>query len=444
MKKIFVEDIIEYINKDIDLKGWIISKRKQKRMIFFDLRDSSWIVQLVANMDDFSEKQFQKIAKIPLESSVSVYGWVCKTENQLEVKIKRIDLIGQVKKQIFPRPSSSFNIFDPQYTEQILKEKHLYLRNPRYQAIMRFKSNFIFSLHEYLIEKKFVYIDAPILTKLLLYEDSSAFLLNYNQEDKKESIFLSQCCTFQLEAAVHAFEKVYNITPSFRAEHSKSNRHLREYRHLKVELAWVDLDDLIHEAEELFYTTAVRAIQRSKAELKILWITPNIEELKPPFPSITYDDAINLLHKKWKPFLRGKSIGTKDSEIITEHFGNKLVRISGIPCSAEGFPFKRSETNKNITKAIDLISPFGFSELLGIAEKITDKQELLERMSEKNKDSKEKLNDYGWYIGLRDFWMVPHWWIGMGIERVVRYLLRIPHIRDTVSFPRLFWRTPNP
>lgn len=146
------------------------------------------------------------------------------------------------------------------------------MRNVKYAAIMKFKSNYIFELHRYLMENEFILIDAPILTKLLLYDDKSAFSLNYkqNEKDKYEEIFLSQCCTFQLESAIHAFEKVYNITPSFRAEHSKSNRHLREYRHLKIELARANIDDLIREAEKLFYHVAIRTFEKSTKELEVL------------------------------------------------------------------------------------------------------------------------------------------------------------------------------
>ncbi len=449
MKTTFIKDVyVTNIWDFVELKVWLKKKRKSKNNVFFDVIDSTWTLQIIIDRNIVWEEKFNSIFNVPLEASLSILGkkQINPIHYNVEVLANEIKIIWDVNINMSPNPRSDFDIFDPKYTDQILSNKQLYLRNPKYAAIMKFKSNYLFELHRYLLESDFVLIDAPILTKLLLYEDSSAFELNYrqNEKDKYEKMFLSQCCTFQLESAIHAFEKVYNITPSFRAEHSKSNRHLREYWHLKVELAWATLDDLIREAEKLFYHVAIRTFERSTKELKILWIDFDVSAFTPPFPHITYNEAVDLLNKKGKLFEWWKSLWTEDGKIITEHFWNRLVWIYWIPCMAEWFPFKKDSKDPRLARVCDLISPYWFWELLWTAEKITEKGELLERLKEKGKDTPEKLKDYKWYIDLREYGMVPHGWIGMWIERVIRYLLKIPHIRDVISFPRLFQRTPNP
>jgi asparaginyl-tRNA synthetase len=446
MKDCFIQDLARLDSgAKLQLKAWVKSRRNVNGMVFLDLVDSTGTVQVVIDKHALGKGE---AAYGPLrpEASLMVDGVKrARRGAAFEVEATDFRVVGEARINLQPRPRRWTNMFGNNHADHVLKHRHFYLRNEQQAAVLRFKSRFLFELHRYLQDDGFVFIDAPVLTQLLLYDDSSAFRVEYTDNgDKRRDVFLSQCCTFQLEAAVHAFEKVYNVTPSFRAEHSKSNRHLREYWHLKVELAWADLDDLVAAAERLLSTVTARTAEKSGRELDLLGGPLDPARFAPPYPSVTYDDAVRIIRNAGKDFTWGKSLGTDDEEILTKEFGDRLLWVRQIPCCAEAFPFARDPAKPHLTRACDLISPHGFGEILGVAEKITDRDELLERMAEKGRSGPADLERYGWYVEMRDYGMVPHGGIGMGVERAVRYFLRLPHIRYATSFPRLFRRRPNP
>ncbi len=444
MKKTYLKDVFDSKKERVIVSGWVKSRRESKEFCFLDVVDSSGEIQIIISKK--KEKNSNVLKKLLPESSIKVEGILKKNKkSNFEIEATNVELIGEAKLDLSPHPRQNFNILDSKYADYVLKNKHFFLRNEKIQAILRFKHLFLFNLHKWFTEKGFVFIDAPVLTELLLYDDKTAFKLDYSDNIRsKQEVFLSQCNTFQLEAAIHAFEKVYNITPSFRAEHSKTNRHLREYWHLKAEIAWAELDDLINLAEKMLYEVTKDTIKECKEELKILKVDIDLRKLKPPYKQITYDRALEILHSKGNKMKWGRSFGINEERILTKEFGENLLFIRGIPCSAEGFPFSRDPSNIKITRTCDLLAPEGFGELLGTAEKITDKKELIKRMAEKGKDTPKQMERYKWYVDLRDYGMVPHGGIGMGLERVIRYLLKLPHVRDSISFPRLYGRYPNP
>lgn len=194
----------------------------------------------------------------------------------------------------------------------------------------------------------------------------------------------------------------------------------------------------------MLYNITKNVAEKSEDELKLLNQKIDLDNIKPPYKKITYDEAVEILHSKKINFEWGKSLGQDEEKALTKEFGEKLLFVKGIPCSAEAFPFSRDKKNPQITRTCDLISPYGFGEILGTAEKISNKKELLERMSEKGKNTPEQMKRYKWYIDLREYGCVPHGGIGMGVERLLRFLLKLPHVRDVVSFPRIYGRYPNP
>lgn len=443
MKKLFIEKIIEnnskYLNKNLKLLGWISKKRTHKNNCFFDLVDSTGKIQVVfENKDD---NVWRTVKRTKEEVAVKIIGKVKQSGNKIEIMGSKLEIVGKVDFDLSPRPRSDFKIFDRKYQNHVLSNRSYYLRNPKQAAVLSFKSKLLFELHHYFQEKNYTLIDAPVLTEMLLYDDDTAFSFKNNNGNRT---WLSQCCTFQLEAAVLAFEKVYNITPSFRAEHSRSNRHLAEYTHLKIELAWADLDDLVNVLGNMIYDIGVKIKKIATKELKTLGVTIDTKNLKPPFKKISYSTAVDILNKNGHSLEWGKSLSTKGEEFLTKYFGNKFIWIQFIPCSAEGFPFKYHSTDQRLTMTSDLIAPFGFGEIGGTAEKITEKKELLERMKEKGRDTKRDLERYSSYINLRGYGIVPHGGIGVGIERLVRYFLKLPHVKDVISYPRLYGRRWNP
>lgn len=446
MKTHYVQDLeIVKDGEELELLCWVKRARVLKTVVFLDIVDSSGSSQAVVRKGSLPEQAYERMKAISPESAVRLVGSVGRHSGKNELIVTNAETIGEAKIRVSPPPREEFKIFESRIADHILKNRHFYLRNEKLMSVIKFKSNFMLEAHRWFNENGFVFLDAPVLTSLLLYDDESAFKINYgSQGNRNEKVFLSQCNTFQLEAAVHAFERVYNITPSFRAEHSRDDRHLREYWHLKAELAWVELDDLIEFASRMLYEISTRSFERSRKELKALAVDSSIDWLKPPFRNITYDQAIEELRSEGIQIEWGKSLGSREEEIITQRHGGRLLFIRGIPCKAEAFPFMKNAKNPLITETCDLIAPKGFGELLGTAMKITNRSDLLERMAEKGRSNHANLRRYGWYLDLRDYGCVPHGGVGMGIDRVVRYLLRLPHVRDAVSFPRLCDRIPNP
>lgn len=444
MKEKYINDILaKSKNKDfVELYGWVKKIRKQKAIAFYDLVDSTGEIQIVLDSRKFTRNLFKRITSLLPESAVKITGvYIKRTDKGTnEILAEDVKIYAKAIKEIYPPPRSEFPIFESRFTDHVLKNRDVYLRNPKLAASLRFKSKYIFELHNYFQKRGYFLIEAPILTEKLLYDDKTAFSFKVG----KNKVWLSQCCTFQLEPAVMAFEKVYNLAPSFRAEHSRSDRHLNEYSHLKVELAWADIKDLIKISEDLIYTLAKRLSIVGKKELECLGHRIEVEKLKPPYKQISYNQAVKILKKEGIKFEWGKSLTKRDEAILTKKFKEKPLWVLYLPRKVEGFPFKISPIDKRLTVVSDLIAPNGFGEIMGVAEKICDEKELLERMTEKKKSTAEQLKRYKSYIELRRFGLPFHGGIGMGVDRVARYFLGLPHVKDVLPYPRLSGRRWNP
>ncbi|PIV19954.1 MAG: hypothetical protein COZ69_04385 [Deltaproteobacteria bacterium CG_4_8_14_3_um_filter_45_9] len=438
MKSYYIKDIFDKmeVGQIVEILGWVASKRNMGKIVFLDLADSTGKIQATVSKG-IDSNIFLKARELAPESSVRVEGVVKKLRKSKEIEVKVIELICDASPHVVPQPRSSFDIFDKKLVDLILTKRHLYLRNERLMAVLKFRHKLIEIFREWFRKEGFIEIHAPILTQLPLYDDDTLFSLDFFGE----RIFLTQCVAFYLESAVCAFEKVYNINPSFRAEKSRGKRYLAEFWHIKAEIAFADFNDIIAFTEGMISYVIRRIRAESKDELKILKV--DIEEsrlTKTPYPRITYDEALNSLKamntiKEW-----GKSLSDMDVSSLSKAFDTPFW-VTGNPRRIEAFPYKIDPSNTQLTKTADLIATEGFGELLGVAEKIWQRNELLERMKEKGKDSDER---YRWYLELRQFGSIPHSGFGMGIERLIRWLLRLGHVRDAIPFPRLFRRHPNP
>lgn len=414
---------------EVNVKGWIKNLRKHKKYLFIDLVDSTGKIQVVL------DKKNVKGLKLLRESSVCVHGMLTKRNRTIELKSSKVDVVGGVNILQHPLPRSSSNIF--KYTSQILSKRHLVLRNPKFMAIFKFRHNFLRSLHNFFDKKGFIEINAPVLTQIPLYDKPTAFKIDFFGTE----VFLTQCVAFYLEAAVHAFEKVYNIGPSFRAEASKGRRHLAEYWHVKAEIAWADLKDIMRFTEKMLYSIGKKLAEISAEEFETLKVKIDVDMLKPPYERISYDEALEILKTKKKFLKWGRSLGADEEKVLSEDF-NAPFWVLGIPKNIEPFPYVIDEKNPRITKVADLVAPNGYGELLGVAEKIWKYDQLVERMREKGIDPATK--KYKWYLELRQYGSVPHSGLGMGVERTIRWLLKLSHVRDAIPFPRMFQRRPYP
>lgn len=442
MKEQYVSDILGKgeAGDKISLPCWIKNRRHHGNLVFLDVCDSTGTIQCVFNQSQLPGEVFEIAKHTPLESSVLVEGAVVVRGIVMtkvkEIQASSITVIGLATKEFSPRPHSDIDIFDPALADHLLRNRHLYLRNEKVMAILKFRHILMGVIHQWFRETGFIEITAPVLTPLPLYDDGTAISLNLHGDD----VFLTQCVGFYLESAVHAFEKVYNIGPSFRGEESRSKRHLMEYWHIKAELAFGNLEDIISIVESLLNHVVVQCQDQCLEITSVLGTQLCTDGQFGPFPRITYREAIVRLSQMGADIQFGGSLGSEEEELLSRDFKTPFW-IVGIPRSIEPFPYVIDPDDLEVTRTADLIATNGFGELLGVAEKITDLPMLDERMGEKGKFGNQS---YDWLRDLREYGCVPHIGFGMGVERYIRWLLDIPHVRDTIPFPRTFRRRVHP
>lgn len=427
MKNIYIKDIIP--NTQIELFCWISNKRCIKDHLFLDIYDSTGELQAYANKNSCEDYEF--LTKIKRESAICLIGTLNKTGDFI---ISSYKVIAASSLNIFPSPNQKhFNILDPKISRQIIEHPTFYIRNKTLSTIYYIKSVFKREIQNYFWNLGFIEFESPTLTKQTLYDDNGAIWLDF----EKQNISLSRCATFHLEPAVLSYEKVFTITNSHADEQIKTNRHLVEYLHLKAEMCWTTLEELITFAGNLYYDISAKTYIKCKEQFKYLnadkFIQEKLEKLNPTnHVHITYDEAANLLQSAGIDFEYGKSLTTKQEQFLTSYFDENFLWIKYIPYTVEGFMFKRKEDNPFLTKTCDLIAPNGFGEILGCAEKITEYDELINSMKEKNKwKDFERYKDYAL---LHKYGLPPHGGIGMGIERALRYLLNLEHVKYIKPF----------
>ena len=438
MKTVYVGDLLSHPSGiDVHLSGWLRSRRESGGIVFLDICDSTGVIQAVCEESLLSPKVFQAVRRVSLESAITVKGSLREHRNrQREIHVIEFSVIAEDTLRISPSPRKPIDIFDESMTDHLLRNRHIYLRNPQVMAILRFRSSLMAFVREWFQKNRFLEIDAPILTAVPLYEDGSALKLDVHGE----SIFLTQCVGYYLEAAVHAFERVYNMGPSFRGEESRSRRHLMEYWHIKAEIAFAGLDDIIRLVEEVIQEITNRCQNELVDVPRTLGTSMCLDGLNPPFPRIRYEDAVRRLQSRGFDIVFGKGLGSAEEAELSKDFQSPFW-VTGIPRCIEPFPYVIDQDDPRITRVADLIASNGFGELLGVAEKISDPNMLAERMEEKGRLYDER---YEWVRDVHRAGCVPHAAFGMGLERLIRWLLNIPHVRDAIPFPRTFRRRVYP
>lgn len=426
MKKIYIKDINEGWKGKI--KCWVSNKRHIKNTLFIDLYDSTEEIQGIAIKDECSN--YDEATKITRESAVEVYGYFVNNE----LKINSIKVLALASYNLSPSPNEKrFNVFDHKMGKQVIEHPTFYIRNKKLKTIYYIKSVFKRNLQNYMWERNFVEFESPTLTRQTLYDDTGAVWLKVEGQD----VTLSRCATFHLEPAIVAYEKVFTITNSHANEKIRTNRHLVEYLHLKIEVCWTNLEELIDFAGELYYKVAKKTYEMCEKEFLELidkkTIEEKIEKLNPiNHKMITYDEAVKILRSNNFDFEYGKSLTTKQEKFLTEYYNDNFLWVKYIPYTVEGFMFKRNKNNTQLTQTCDLIAPNGYGEILGCAEKMTDYNEIIESM--KQKDKFKDYNRYEDYALLHKYGLPEHGGIGMGIERALRYLINVDHVKYTKPF----------
>lgn len=441
MKKIFVNDLLQSNGDEInvELSGWICAKRCQKEVLFLDVCDSTGKIQVVVAQNDVGSELFDAVTHWPIESGITVKGrMTCSMNQQREIVAENLVLVGGVTKDFSPHPRGPIDIFDDSMIPHLLKNRHMYLRNPKVMAILQFRDCLMHHMRAWFHENRYTSVDAPILTPVSLYEDGTAMSINVHTE----KVFLTQCVGYYLESAVHAFERVYNIGPSFRGEEGRSKRHLMEYWHIKAEVAWCNLDEIIGSVESIVSHLAKKCQEEQGSKIQsVLGKIICTDGLITPYPRISYEQALKFLIDMGMSMEFGKSLGSDEEAELSKLFPGRPFWITGIPRSIEPFPYVIDRNDTRITRVADLIASNGYGELLGTAEKISDLRMLDERMKDKGKAGDPR---FEFVRDVHQVGCVPHAAFGMGVERMIRWMLNIPHVRDAIPFPRTFKRKISP
>lgn len=432
-KTVFTDSLQKMKPDDvIDFDGWIQSKRVSGQVVFLDLVDSHGKIQVVVEKNVVGVEAFKKCKQTPPESNIKIRGTLrrYKEGDPLELAAMSYDVISEATLQLTPRPREQFDIFSPRFTDEVIDKKHLYIRNPKYIAILKYRARLMRSVRDWFHENGYTEFDAPIITPAPLYDDRTAMGIDV----KGQSKFLSQCAGFYLEAAAQALEKVFNMGPSFRGEESRSLRHLMEYWHIKAEVASGNLDDIMGAVEDLLAHIAHMTEHECQDIFDVLHKEPCLDGNAGPFPRIDYADAITLLHSEGhKDAKYGESLSSSEEATLSRYF-RSAVWVTLNHRDVEPFPYVIDSANPERTRVADLIASREMGELLGAAEKIHDPVMLDERLKDKG-----KLRDprYEFVRQVHAAGCVPHTAFGMGLERLMRWMLDIPHVRDAIPFPRI-------
>lgn len=414
-----IEDILDgrCEGKHISVRGWVYRKRESKDIVFFIIRDATGIVQCTVRKDSSA---WADAKRVTIESSVTLSGTVKKDERApggFEVPVDQLKIVGLAE---------TFPITKDQSEEFRRNVRHLWLRSRRMNTIMKVRSETLRFVHEFFRKKSFIEVSPPMFISSACEGGATLFGLKYFDKD----LYLTQSAQLHLEALIQSLEKVYCVAPSFRAEKSRTIRHLAEYWHVEAEEAFSTMDDLMCLEEDLVSHVCQNVAKQCRKELKALEVDAGkLAKVKAPFNRITYDEAVEKLRKKNFKIKWGEDFGFNEEKALAEELGPLFVYA--YPKKIKAFYCKTYRENPEMVMSVDLIVP-NIGELSTGGAREDDKKELLKRLEEFGL----RQEDYEWYIDLRKYGTVPHTGFGLGVERLLAWMLDLENIIDTIPFPR--------
>ncbi len=427
-KFISIQKAIEKKKGKVAVRGWVYRERGSNAMKFIVLRDSSNIIQCVLEKKNF-EEQWSEIDKIKIESSIEIIGEIKEDKRAptgFEIQVKNINIV---------HIADDFPINKDLNEELLGDRRHLWLRSRKMTAVLKIRSTVFNAIHEYFRKNGFYEYQSPIFQAVQCEGGSSLFNVDYFG---KKGVFLAQTWQLYAEPAIFALEKIYTIAPSFRAEESKTSRHLTEYWHAEMEVAWADFKDIQDYGEGLIKNIIKRVLEENKPELKIL--ERDIKKLEPtvkkPFPRITYDEALKILKDKSKIKITwGKDLRTIEEDELSKLYDTPVI-VTNYPKEVKAFYMKETEGNSKVVNGCDFIAPEGYGEIIGGSERESDLDKIKSRLVEMG----EKLDYYSFYLDTRRYGSVKHGGFGLGVERVISWICGLDTIKDSIPFPRTMTR----
>ena len=428
MQKVFINKLKDFVGQEVTLQGWLFNKRSSGKIRFVILRDGTGYVQCVFFKGNVSEEIFELADKIGQESSIIVTGKV--KEDARQVGGVEIDATGLIVIQ----DAKDYPITPKEHgPEFLLDNRHLWLRSKRQVAIMRIRHRIIKAIRDFFDERDFVLMDPPILTPNAVEGTSTLFETPYFDLG---NAYLTQSGQLYAEAGAMAHGKVYTFGPTFRAEKSKTKRHLTEFWMCEPEVAFADLNDDMDLAESMLEYIVQTVLKERAEELKILERdTSKLEKVVRPFPRISYDEAVEILQKNGVNFEWGNDFGAPDETVIVQQF-DRPVMVHRYPAEVKAFYMKRDPENPKVALAVDVLAPEGYGEIIGGSQREDSLDELLSRIKEHNLPQEV----FEWYLDLRRYGTVPHAGFGIGLERTVSWICGLDHLREAIPFPRMIYR----
>jgi asparaginyl-tRNA synthetase len=423
----YIVDLGAHEGETVTIRGWLYNKRSSGKIAFMQLRDGTGTVQAVATPQDVDETSWNLIGDVTQESSIIVTGSVradSRSPTGFELGVELVEIVHMAPEYpISPKEHG---------TEFLMDHRHLWLRSSSQVAALRVRSKVIHICRSYYHDRGFVLIDSPILTPTSVEGTTTLFSTDYFGENA----YLTQSGQLYLEPACMAHGRVYCFGPTFRAEKSKTRRHLIEFWMLEPEVAYATLDDAMELAEDFISHVVQTALVECKSELEVLnRDTTTLERVVKPFPRILYDEAVEILREAGQEFEWGADFGGGHETTISEAF-DRPVLVHRFPTAIKAFYMEPDPERPELALAMDMIAPEGYGEIIGGSQRIHDHDLLLSRIREHGLNEKH----YQWYLDVRRYGSVPHSGFGMGLERVVAWITGVPHLRETIPYPRLLGR----
>lgn len=424
---IYIENVADHEGREVVLQGWLYNKRSSGKLHFLQLRDGTGTIQCVVFRNDVPTETFAVADHVPQESALRVSGIIradARSPLGFELGVTALELVHEAAP--YPITPKEHGV------HFLLDHRHLWLRSSRQHAILRVRATIIRACRDYFDGRGFTLIDAPILTPSACEGTTTLFATDYFGE----SAFLTQSGQLYAEAGAMAFGKVYCFGPTFRAEKSKTRRHLTEFWMIEPEVAFMDLAGDMDLAEDFVEYVVQRTLRERRPELEAIERdVSRLETVRKPFPRLSYDEALSLLADKGKPVAWGEDFGGDEETVISDSF-DRPVMVHRYPAACKAFYMKHDPADPRLALCVDMLAPEGYGEIIGGGQREDDLDTLEARIAA-HEIPPETMS---WYLDLRRYGSVPHAGFGMGVERVVAWICGLHHVRETIPFPRLLER----
>jgi len=427
-----IAEAARHVGETVRIPGWLYNLRKSGKVVFPLVRDGTGIMQCVAVKSELPEELFETIKNLTQESAIIVTGKIRAEQRApggYELDVEGLEVVDRV------RESDPYPITPKEHgIDFLMDHRHLWLRSRRQHAILRVRHEVIRAVRDYFDSNGFTLVDTPIFTPAACEGTTSLFEVNYFDDEK---VYLTQSGQLYNEATAMAFGKVYCFGPTFRAERSKTRRHLTEFWMVEPEMAYATLEDVKRVAEELVVFIVGRVLENRRPELTVLERdVSKLESVKAPFPRLSYDEAVRILQQKGSEIQWGSDFGGTDETLLGED-RDRPILVDRYPTAIKAFYMQPDPERPEVALGVDVLAPEGHGEIIGGGQRIHGLELLLGRIAEHNLPKEA----FDWYIDLRRFGSVPHGGFGMGIERTVAWMCGLEHVRETIAFPRMLYRT---